>query len=146
MIYCGQLLRADNFSQILERKTKQEDDSILLHRKLMTRIWTWKQILDSLKVGNLLEFRLLVQFGSSKRKKIENLVDCPKKRKPVRASREKVLTQKIFLTDFLRFGAEFWGWNCTKRKQKVHFLTNSLVLKNCWNADYLKNLVGISVY
>ncbi len=44
-----------------------------------------------------------------KKRKIENLVDCPKKRKPVRASREKVLTQKIFLTDFLRFGAEFWG-------------------------------------
>ena len=145
MIYCGQLLRADNFSQILERKTKQEDDSISLHRKLMTRIWTWKQILDLLKVGNLLEFRLLVQFDSSKRKKIENLVDCPKKRKPVRASREKVLTQKIFLTDFLRFGAEFWGWNCAKRKQKVHFLTNSLVLKNCWNSVCLKNFVGIWV-
>ena len=43
------------------------------------------------------------------KKKIENLVDCPKKRKPVRASREKVLTEKIFLTDFLRFWAEFWG-------------------------------------
>ena len=137
MIYCGQLLRADNFSQILERKTNQEYDSISLYRKLMTRIWTWKQILELLKVGNLLEFRLLVQFDSSKRK-IENLVDCPKKRKPVRASREKVLTQKIFLTDFLRFGAEFWGWKCAKRKQKVHFLTNSLVLKNCWNSDCLK--------
>ena len=95
-------MRADNFSQILEKKTKQEYDSISLHRKLMTRIWTLKQILDSLKVGNLLEFRLLVLFGSSKRKKIENLVDCPKKRKSVRTSREKVLTQKIFLTDFLR--------------------------------------------
>ena len=139
MIYCGQLLRADNFSQILERKTKQEYDSISLHRKLMTRIWTWKQI------RKIAIFESdFIQFGSSKRK-IENLVDCPKKRKPVRASREKVLTQKIFLTDFLRFWAEFWGWKCAKRKQKVHFLTNSLVLKNCWNSDCLKNFVGIWV-
>ena len=101
-------MRADNFSQILERKTKQEDDSISLHRKLMTLIWTRKQI------WKIAVFESdFIQFGSSKRKekkrKIENLVDCPKKRKPVRASREKVLTQKIFLTDFLRFGAEFWG-------------------------------------
>ena len=137
MIYCGQLLRADNFSQILERKTKQEDDSISLHRKLMTLIWTRKQI------WKIAVFESdFIQFGSSKRKekkrKIENLVDCPKKRKPVRASREKVLTEKIFLTDFLRFWAEFWGWRCAKRKQKVHFLTNSLVLKNCWNSDWLK--------
>ena len=80
-----------------------------------------------------------------KKRKIENLVDCPKKRKPVRASREKVLTQKIFLTDFLRFWAEFWGWKSAKRKQQVHFLTNSLVLKNCWNSVCLKNFVGIWV-
>ena len=80
-----------------------------------------------------------------KKRKIENLVDCPKKRKPVRASREKVLTEKIFLTDFLRFWAEFWGWKCAKRKQKVHFLTNSLVLKNCWNSDCLKIFAGIWV-
>ena len=146
MIYCGQLLRADNFSQILERKTKQEYDSISLHRKLMTRIWTWKQILDSLSFGNCCfcaSFYTVRQF--EKKRKIENLVDCPKKRKPVRASREKVLTEKIFLTDFLRFWAEFWGWKCAKRKQKVHFLTNSLVLKNCWNSDCLKISAGIWV-
>ena len=35
-----------------------------------------------------------------KKRKIENLVDCPKKRKPVRASREKVLTEKIFWQTF----------------------------------------------
>ena len=122
MIYCGQLLRADNFSQILERKTKQEDDSILLHRKLMTRIWTWKQILDSLSFGNCCfcaSFYTVRQF--EKKRKIENLVDCPKKRKPVRASREKVLTEKIFWQTFYISELNFKFENVRKENKKFIF-------------------------
>ena len=149
MIYCGQLLRADNFSQILERKTKQEDDSISLHLKLMTRIWTWKQILNSLSFGNCC-FCAVRQF--EKKRKIENLVDCPKKRKPVRASREKVLTQKIFLTDFFALANWILSLKLCEKKTKSSFsdkfarfeklLEFCLFEKFRWNLGLTENSAG----
>ena len=56
-----------------------------------------------------------------KKRKIENLVDCPKKRKPVRASREKVLTEKIFLTDFFALSNWILSLKMCEKKTKSSF-------------------------
>ena len=88
----------------------------------MTRIWTWKQILDSLSFGNCCfcaTFYTVRQL--EKKRKIENLVDCPKKRKPVRASREKVLTEKIFLTDFFALSNWILSLKMCEKKTKSSF-------------------------
>ena len=70
-----------------------------------------------------------------KKRKIENLVDCPKKRKPVRASREKVLTQKIFLTDFFALANWILSLKLCEKKTKSSFsdkFARFEKLLECW--------------
>ena len=101
----------------------------------MTRIWTWKQILDSLSFGNCCfcaSFYAVRQL--EKKRKIENLVDCPKKRKPVRASREKVLTEKIFWQTFYISELNFKFEN-VRKKTKSSFsdkVARFEKLLECW--------------